>query len=291
MKRKVKKFAEGGTNVRTRTDEEFAEDSKFGGYGKYMPKTKSYSMDEVKSGIGKLLGGKSSPSEDRPTSSGVEDYASMGKRSGAMPAKSTWDGSTDIRPEKPQDISEREPDSVAGEGAKNLAFEPDAETVVKKKTVIKKKPAVDNSLRLMKPKDPSRALEEARKHYTGYEDTGAKIGSQGDFKMKPAVPEKIEDKKRYGQGLTPYEKGKSISDMSKMLSGGKKETNKSIDDDEKLFSTRRRAAGMSQKINEGVYGMKKGGATKKMASGGKVSSASSRGDGIAQRGKTKGRIC
>lgn len=30
---------------------------------------------------------------------------------------------------------------------------------------------------------------------------------------------------------------------------------------------------------------------KKMASGGKVSSASSRADGIAQRGKTKGRIC
>jgi hypothetical protein len=37
--------------------------------------------------------------------------------------------------------------------------------------------------------------------------------------------------------------------------------------------------------------MKKGGVVKKMASGGKVSSASSRGDGIAQRGKTKGRMC
>lgn len=37
--------------------------------------------------------------------------------------------------------------------------------------------------------------------------------------------------------------------------------------------------------------MKRGGAVKKMASGGKVSSASSRGDGIAQRGKTKGRMC
>jgi hypothetical protein len=32
-------------------------------------------------------------------------------------------------------------------------------------------------------------------------------------------------------------------------------------------------------------------APKKMASGGKVSSASSRGDGIAQRGKTRGRMC
>lgn len=36
--------------------------------------------------------------------------------------------------------------------------------------------------------------------------------------------------------------------------------------------------------------MKKGGVVKKMAKGGKVSSASRRGDGIAQRGKTKGRM-
>jgi hypothetical protein len=43
--------------------------------------------------------------------------------------------------------------------------------------------------------------------------------------------------------------------------------------------------------NEGGRYFKKGGATKKMASGGKTSSASSRGDGIAQRGKTKGRMC
>ena len=39
---------------------------------------------------------------------------------------------------------------------------------------------------------------------------------------------------------------------------------------------------------EGGRSYKKGGKTKKMASGG---SASSRADGIAQRGKTKGRIC
>jgi hypothetical protein len=36
--------------------------------------------------------------------------------------------------------------------------------------------------------------------------------------------------------------------------------------------------------------MKKGGTVKKMASGGKVSSASKRGDGCAIRGKTKGRM-
>jgi len=40
-----------------------------------------------------------------------------------------------------------------------------------------------------------------------------------------------------------------------------------------------------------VNGMKKGGMTKKYAKGGSVSSASSRADGAAQRGKTRGKIC
>jgi hypothetical protein len=47
---------------------------------------------------------------------------------------------------------------------------------------------------------------------------------------------------------------------------------------------------VNQRIKESL-GMKKGGTVKKMASGGSVSSASKRGDGIAQRGKTKGRMC
>jgi hypothetical protein len=37
--------------------------------------------------------------------------------------------------------------------------------------------------------------------------------------------------------------------------------------------------------------MKRGGKVKKMASGGMTSKASSRGDGIAQRGKTRGKMC
>jgi hypothetical protein len=50
---------------------------------------------------------------------------------------------------------------------------------------------------------------------------------------------------------------------------------------EELFEYRR---------SQATDGMKKGGVTKKMASGGSVNSASRRGDGIAQRGKTKGRM-
>lgn len=274
MKAKVKKYAgdegslvKGTTNVRTRSDDEMEEDSKFGGYGRYMPKGGSLTR-----------GSKSTVSEDRPTSSGVEDYASMGKQSGAMPAKSTWDGSTDIKPEKPQDISEREPDSVAGEGAKNLAFEPDAETVVKKKTVIKKKPAVDNSLRLMKPKDPSRALEEARKHYTGYEDTGAKIGSQGNFKFKSYAPES-----NAGMGPKNTFLTQKRSDEAQNAMAGRDRDAQSASEGSWLDRAKKHLS------NE--FKSKKKGGSIKMASGGKVSTASSRGDGIAQRGKTKGRIC
>ena len=45
---------------------------------------------------------------------------------------------------------------------------------------------------------------------------------------------------------------------------------------------------LDEELNAGASAMKRGGKVKKMSSGG---SASSRADGIAQRGKTKGRMC
>jgi hypothetical protein len=54
----------------------------------------------------------------------------------------------------------------------------------------------------------------------------------------------------------------------------------------------RAAKAREQAERAGLGVMKKGGAVKKMASGGMtVSKASSRADGIAQRGKTRGKIC
>jgi len=50
----------------------------------------------------------------------------------------------------------------------------------------------------------------------------------------------------------------------------------------------------TRSVNErfkAMFGMKKGGAVKKMASGGSVSSASRRADGIATKGKTRGKFC
>lgn len=216
MKRKVKKYAGGdmvtsrggNTNIRTRTDEEFAEDSKFGGYGRYMPKTTSTAK------------------EDRPTSSGVEDYSSMGKRAEAT---STWSGAPSVKEETKTDKETiSEPDSVAGEGAKNLALEKPEE----RKTVIKK----------VKKTSSSAANPTANKQ---------KLGS-----TYAAM---------YGR----------LQDSSIPEGPGKEALKKAVDKARKDYES---------------APMKKGGSVK-MSSGGKTSSASSRGDGIAQRGKTRGRIC
>ena len=79
MKHKVKKYAKGmltdssgnpvrsssGEPVRTRSDDEIAADNK-AGYRRDMPLTRSITMDDVKSGISKLVRGKEAPkpSED-----------------------------------------------------------------------------------------------------------------------------------------------------------------------------------------------------------------------------------
>jgi hypothetical protein len=226
MKRKIKKYAgdegslvQGTSNLRTRSDAEFDEDNKFGGYGKYMSKTNR----------------SSSAKEDRPTTSGVEDYESLGKRA---PAKSTMSGPIEyIKPEKADDY---ESDSVADKGAENLASESDKDKEAK--------PA----------KKKAKKKIESKKSKS-YEDTGAKIGSQ-DFKMKPSVPEKISGMGPKNTFLTKERMG--VKDTS--------------------------TGSFMDRIKEHLGNEFK---TKKMASGGKVSSASSRGDGIAQRGKTKGRMC
>lgn len=75
------------------------------------------------------------------------------------------------------------------------------------------------------------------------------------------------------------------------------ETKLSLSDRMKLSRDRAKAGSgptdtrsVSQRLRA-AFGMKKGGATKKMASGGITSSASKRADGIAQRGKTRGKMC
>jgi hypothetical protein len=239
MKRKVKKYAGGnlvdssgnpvrsgsGEPVRTRSDDEIAEDSKFGGYGRYMPKTRSIT-----------LGGKSSAAEDRPTSSGVDDYETMGKRAGAT---SPFSGPKEYISESIQEDTEKEsPKGIASGFKSNESKFERKDNEVKmpevKKKVVKKTPAKPASQEF-----PTRDRDRADQSF----------------------PLKTDDKK-----VPPLRKiGEAI--MGTM--------------ENKPFRS---------SMYDKMKGRKAGGSVK-MASGGKVSSASSRGDGIAQRGKTKGRIC
>ena len=236
MKRKVKKYAGGnlvdssgnpvrsgsGEPVRTRSDDEIAEDSKFGGYGRYMPKTRSIT-----------LGGKSSAAEDRPTSSGVDDYETMGKRAGAT---SPFSGPKEYISESIKEDTETESPRGIASGFKSgeSKFErKDNEVIEKKKTV--KKAAAKPASQSFPTRDRDRADQ--------------------------SFPLKTDDKK-----VPPLRKiGEAI--MGTM--------------ENKPFRS---------SMYDKMKGRKAGGSVK-MASGGKVSSASSRGDGIAQRGKTKGRMC
>lgn len=204
MKRKVKKYAGGnlvdssgnpvrsgsGEPVRTRSDDEIAEDSK-AGYGRYMPKTRSYSMDDVKSGIGKLLGGKSSDTEER-SMAGPQDYETMGKKAGIT-------------------------------------------SPFLKENITESSKANEESETLTKPFSSFKSGE-----------------SKFERKDNEVIEKKKPAKKKIVSKKDLEESGLSLRD----------------------------------------YMNKERGLTRKgMASGGKTSSASSRGDGIAMRGKTKGRIC
>lgn len=73
--------------------------------------------------------------------------------------------------------------------------------------------------------------------------------------------------------------GSSLSDPYSMQLGSDLDVKRTLRGNKRM--------GMDSRDTE----FKKGGKIKKMASGGKSSTASSRADGIAQRGKTRGRIC
>jgi hypothetical protein len=275
MKRKVKKFAEGGTNVRTRTDEEFAEDSKFGGYGRFMPKVKNYSMDDVKSGIGKLMGGKSTsrPSED------LAPYEAPSTMSGDQLPKSS---SKDTLEEAPKGIA-------SGFKSGESKFERN-----------------DNEVKMpsAKPKQKRKSSDIVTAKNLGSQDAGFNVkpkkgyGFEEDpsFKTLPGTPSVKEEKPQNLPGKTDAKKeyyrdfsGKikektpdesSFKDFKDMFSRGAGALGRGISD---YASTIKSPA---QRRDEEKASKEKG-----FAKGGKVSSASSRGDGIAQRGKTKGRIC
>jgi hypothetical protein len=102
-----------------------------------------------------------------------------------------------------------------------------------------------------------------------------------------------------------YKKDSDVTDVTPKKSSYRSETNPTKREDAKAneaYDKLKKFTGSSAKEKSKLdddfdkwlrsgYGMKKGGSVKKYASGGSVSSASSRADGIASKGKTRGRIC
>lgn len=202
----------------------------------------------------------------------TQDYASTGRRAGAT---SPFAGpkefiSEEKRAEK-ETKNEESDGSVAGKGARNLALEKDEtpSPVKKAMKVAEKAPA------------PKKEKAEAK-----YEDTGAKVGSQGSFKFN-SKPMSVEEARKKAKEMTS---GKKEPTEAQKESGRKFSEEKLKKQKESFESSP--IGGFIKRLGESSMekAERKAKEIRGYKSGGKVSSASSRADGIAQRGKTRGRI-
>ena len=129
------------------------------------------------------------------------------------------------------------------------------------------------------PNEERAAIPYPKKQTTEYKKNVIK--EVADKNVSAAVPKGIDlkgtNKTVYGTDTTSVFQKRAAEQRAEMEAKAKKDAQDKKDAEE--FR------------NRSLQPMKKGGAVKKMASGGMArSSASSRGDGIAQKGKTKGRM-
>jgi hypothetical protein len=114
------------------------------------------------------------------------------------------------------------------------------------------------------------------------------VASRIDFsneKIGPKFPKKVTKKEVTVEG----ERGSVDRNNPDVIGPDMSKVNKEAAKSAREFT----ATEMAQNLMSPGYNKKKGGAikAKKMASGGSVSSASKRADGIATKGKTRGKIC
>ena len=102
-------------------------------------------------------------------------------------------------------------------------------------------------------------------------------------------------KKVYDESVDDYEREKKYNSdgLNKRILKGMDNVGDAVRSVGKFFGTNRMTSQddtAQMQARKDVQGYKKGGKVKKMASGGKVSSASKRADGIAKKGKTRGKM-
>jgi len=265
MKRKVKKYA-GGTLV----------DS---------------SGNPVRSGSGEVVRTRfGKDDEDRPKSSGVEDYETMGKRAGAT---SPFSGPKEYISESSTEDTEKETKSPKGiaSGFKFSESKFERNDNEEKMPVVKKKSIKKADAKPASQSFPTRDRDRA--------DQTFPIRGASDTK-KPSAIGKALDRATDVAGVMPGALGlAAVAARTRAGTVVPGRTEPSEEDKSRAMSSladrirkQDQESSFSFKPNKSPNrSYKSGGKTTKMASGGKTSSASSRGDGIAQRGKTKGRIC
>ena len=248
MKRKVKKYA-GGTLVDSSGNP-----------------VRSSSGEPVRTRFGK-------DDEDRPMSSGVEDYATMGKRAGAT---STMSGPKEYISESIKEDTEKETGSPKGIFSGSAAADESDTYAPKTRTFSTTGPAKK------KPKPKSRYSGVVSSEEMGSQDFSSKSKPKGDSGLSKAAL-------AAGLGLAAAAGAGSLAARRRQIKEGSRGEKVEPTMGSSMRSPVRSISAEEAAFeNEGGRYFKKGGKTKKMASGG---SASSRGDGIAQRGKTKGRMC
>lgn len=190
---------------------------------------------------------------------GPMDYATLGARARAT---SPFSGPKEY-------ITESKETETESETPKGIAsgFSAKEESESKPSSRSESKPAV--------------AKKAVKKPAPRYEDTGAKIGSQGGFKFNVEKETKTESKPT--RTAAEIRAGKTAAEEKPS-----KVPKLSFLTPEKLESSRKSYySGFESKPVRTAADIRSGRGMKK---GGKVSSASSRADGCAQRGKTRGKV-
>lgn len=285
MKRKVKKFGKGG-DILTGLGAGLIG---YHLYDKYMGGGKDKDKDKETEAVGgpgrrprtieEQTGRKAEPEKRREISDYMTNKPEEKKGGETRPGPDTAEPDLDYKDKKP--VAKK-----AAPAAKPTKVEPAAKPT---KDKPRAKAADNASPKSVVFKDATTSASKT----SAAAEAPAKIGSQGSFKFDSqpdlSVPKAFDmksgNKTVYGTDTT--------SVFQKQAARARAEAEEKAAKEREAAEAAKRRKGASEiKYDEMGNPMRKGGAVKKYASGGTVkSSASRRADGIAQRGKTRGRIC
>jgi len=241
MKRKVKKYA-GGTLVDSSGNP-----------------VRSSSGEPVRTRFGK-------DDEDRPKSSGVEDYETMGKRAGAT---SPFSGPKEYISESIKEDTEKESPKGIASGFKSGESKFERSDNEVKMPSLKKKVAAKSDSKRGSQSFPLKDEGRGSQSFPLRASSGA--ASSGALTRAGT------------ESRTPDIMGTTRTRAGTVVPGRAEPSKEDVD---------RAMSSLSEKLKKQSFDLSPSKSpNRSYKSGGKVSSASSRGDGIAQRGKTKGRMC